>query len=159
MRNATWIAYQSCLLKEKNIANKLNANWVRLAEQNKEKIISAVEEQYKKAWDGAVGMRYYVFIDHETGKPRGYEHDNEYLPESVWDGTDPLIAEYVADGDAPTHYAPDALKAEAETDGYGAVIDRLWTDYERPAVESRFAETLKVLKREIAKRKDQSLER
>lgn len=71
-------------------------------EANREEIINAVYKQYKESWKGTQQMRYYVYIDHETGEPHSYEHyGSEILPENVWDGTDPLIAEYTADGISP----------------------------------------------------------
>lgn len=73
-----------------------------LIEENREEIIDAVYEQYKAHWKGTQQMRYYVYLDHKTGKPSSYEHfGSEILPENVWDGTDPLIAEYTADGISP----------------------------------------------------------
>lgn len=69
---------------------------------NREEIIDAVYEQYKAHWKGTQQMRYYVYVDHETGKPSSYEHyGSPIYPENVWDGTDPLIAEYTADGISP----------------------------------------------------------
>ena len=73
-----------------------------LIEENREEIIETVYEQYKAHWKGTQQMRYYVYLDHKTGKPSSYEHfGSEILPENVWNGTDPLIAEYTADGISP----------------------------------------------------------
>lgn len=88
---------------------RASKTFAKKIKENREEIIDAVYEQYKAHWKGTQQMRYYVYLDHNTGKPSSYEHyGNELLPENVWNGTDLLIAEYTANGTSPEEEEKDS---------------------------------------------------
>lgn len=83
------------------ITKEKQAELATIIEENRAEIIDLAYKQYYKSQLGTQQMRYYVYIDPETGLPRSYHHyGNSFYPKPLWENMALLIVEYIADGTA-----------------------------------------------------------